>query len=234
MVRWRFRTPWWAPPLVAALSALMIWLGCWQLGRGHDKQALLDRYASAAAQPPQVLATQQEAAPDAIVRVSVRGHFDAAHQLLLDNQGHDGNPGYRVWSLLQQDDGAQVLVDRGWVPRNQDREALAPPAGDIEVIGYWRALPRPGLQLAADNCAEAGWPRVVQYPTLDELRCLYSVALAPGLLLMDASQDGGYVRTWQTAPELQPAKHYGYAAQWFAFTATLIAIFLKLGFRRLP
>ena len=70
-----------------------------------------------------------------------------------------------------------------------------------------------------------------QYPKVDDLHCLYGDFVAQGLMLMDADAADGFVRAWQTAPELQPAKHYGYAAQWFAFTLTLIGIFIKLSFR---
>src|SRR3546814_6637006 len=84
--------------------------------------------------------------------------------------------------------------------------------------------PVPGLRLKTDNCATLPWPRTVQFPTLDDLRCLYGEYIAPGLLLMDPGEPNGFVRDWQTAPELNPVKHYGYAGQWFAFTLTLLVI----------
>lgn len=233
---WSFRTRWWMLLLTLALSALMSGLGVWQLQRGHDKQALLDRYARAAGQAPQPLAAQGPAAADTLSRVQVRGHYEPERQLLLDNQGLDGRPGYHVWSALRADDGALIVVDRGWISREQGLSRSGLGLGDAprEVLGYWHVLPRPGLRLKVDNCAEAGWPRVVQYPTLDDLQCLYGEAVAPGLVLLDADAADGFARNWAGAPELNPAKHYGYAAQWFAFTATLIAIFLKLSLRRRP
>lgn len=233
---WSFRPRWWIVLLTAALSALMSSLGVWQLNRGHAKEALLARYAAAAQQAPRPLAAQGPASVDTIGRVQVSGHYETAQQLLLDNQGLDGRPGFHVWSALRDDSGRLVIVDRGWIPRSQGiaREGLG--IGDTPrvLVGYWHALPRPGLRLQVDNCAAAPWPRVVQYPTLDDLQCLYGEPVAPGLLLLDAAQADGFARNWAGAPELNPAKHYGYAAQWFAFTATLIAIFLKLNLRRRP
>ncbi|WP_028081709.1 SURF1 family protein [Solimonas soli] len=233
MTRKKFRPTWWALLLVPTLSALMIALGVWQLRRGFDKQALLDRYAQAAEQAPRHIDAQTVAAHGAIERAVVRGHYDAGRQLLLDNQGYEGQPGYHVWTPFVQTDSSTVLVDRGWIARPQAQTAPALAVGDEtrELYGYWRSLPEPGLRLQADNCAVRPWPRVVQYPTAADLQCLYGPSVAAGLLLLDAGAADGYVREWKTAPELQPAKHYGYAAQWFAFTLTLIAIFVKLSFR---
>ena len=233
MARKKFRPAWWAVILVVALSALMIALGIWQLRRGFDKQALLDRYAHAAQQEAQHVDSGKVAYPGKIERAFVKGHFDSSRQLLLDNQSHDGRPGYHVWTPFVQDDGSTVVVDRGWILQAsaQTPQAVAVDAGEREVHGFWRSLPEPGLRLEADNCATRPWPRIVQYPTLADLHCLYGEFVAGGVLLMDAEAPDGFVRDWQAAPELQPAKHYGYAAPWFAFTLTLIALFIKFSFR---
>ena len=50
--------------------------------------------------------------------------------MLLRNRVRDGEGGYDVLTPLVLDDGTAVVVDRGWVPRNDvDRNAdsLAPP-----------------------------------------------------------------------------------------------------------
>ena len=231
MARKKFRPTWWAVVAVVALSALMISLGVWQLRRGFDKQALLDHYAQAAQQTPQHIDSGKVAYPGQIERAFVKGHFDTSRQLLLDNQSHDGQPGYHVWTPFVQDDGSTVVIDRGWTAQPVVADALAVGDGAREISGYWRSLPEPGLRLEADNCAALPWPRTVQYPTVADLHCLYGEFVPAGLLLMDAELPDGFVRDWHAAPELQPAKHYGYAAQWFAFTLTLIAIFIKLSFR---
>lgn len=231
----RFAPPWWASLLVLGLSALMISLGVWQLQRGHAKQALQARYAQAQSAAPQELARAAAAMPGDIQRIRVQGRYDAEHQLLLDNQGHEGRPGYHIWTPLKRALGDTVLVDRGWIAREARAAALAAPLppDEIELQGYWRTLPVPGMRLAADNChAAAAWPRLVQYPSIADLRCLYGEGVAAGLLLLDAAAPAGFVRDWQTAPELDPAKHWGYAFQWFAFTLTLWVLYLRLNWRR--
>lgn len=236
MTRKKFRPRWWAVVIVVLLSALMIALGVWQLQRGFAKQALVDRYEQASAVAPVPLSAGHVAREGEIERAVARGHFDATRQLLLDNQSHDDTPGYHVWTPLVQDDGSTVIVDRGWVSHDTAHlpDALAVSDARVEVRGFWRMPPVPGLRLKTDNCAALPWPRTVQFPTLEDLRCLYGEFIAPGLLLMDPNEPNGYVRDWQTAPELSPIKHYGYAGQWFAFTLTLLVIFITLSFRVVP
>lgn len=228
-----FRPAWWAVLVVIALSALMIALGVWQLRRGWAKEALIERYQQASADSALPIGRDRVAKAGEIERGDAVGRFDGTRQLLFDNQSHDGRPGYHVWTPLLQNDGSIVMVDRGWIAHDAARAltGLDIDATPREVRGFWRALPQPGMRLKTDNCPAQPWPRTVAYPTLNDLRCLYGPAVAPGVLLMAAEAPQGYVRDWQTAPELDPAKHYGYAGQWFAFTLTLLVIFIKLSFR---
>jgi surfeit locus 1 family protein len=230
-----FRPRWWAVALVLALVAVMVSMGFWQLDRGEAKAELLQRYESAAAKPLREITAGAWAEPGEVERAQARGIFDADRQLLLDNQSHERKPGYRVWTPLQLEHGGTLLVDRGWVPAGGDRSRppdLPAPGGQVTVSGYWRTVPEPGLRLEVDNCAPGPWPRIVQYPTVDELRCLYGEFVPGGLLLMDADVPGGFVREWTTGAELSPSKHYAYAAQWFAFAAVLVVLFIIFSFRR--
>lgn len=230
-----FRPKWWAITLVAVLSGVMISLGLWQVERGQAKAELLERFESAGGRPAREVTAGAWAEPGVIELAHVRGTFDGSRQLLLDNQGRNRTPGYRVWTPLQLEFGGIVVVDRGWIPANGDRRVLPDlpvPEGTLSFSGFWRTTPEPGMRLQVDNCAGEGWPRIVQYPTVDELRCLYGEFVANGVLLMNAEAPGGFVREWTSGPELVPTKHYGYAAQWFAFTAVLIGLFIRFSFVR--
>jgi surfeit locus 1 family protein len=229
-----FRPRWWAVALVLVLGAVTVSMGIWQLGRGDAKAELLQRYENAATKPLREITAGAWAEPGEVERAQARGRFDASRQLLLDNQSHARKPGYRVWTPLQLEHGGIVVVDRGWVPTGGDRSrppVLPAPEGEVTVGGYWRTVPEPGLRMEVDNCAPGPWPRIVQYPTVDELRCLYGESVPGGVLLMDADVPGGFVREWSSGPELAPDKHYAYAAQWFAFTALLVILFIIFSFR---
>ena len=53
------------------------------------------------------------------------------------------------------------------------------------------------------------------------------------MVLLDASDPQGYVRNWR-APGLEPARHYSYAVQWWAFAVLAVVLFVVLNFRRRP
>jgi cytochrome oxidase assembly protein ShyY1 len=169
--------------------------------------------------------------------VRLRGTFDTTRQLLLDGQVSRGQPGLHVWSMLRLENSKKlVLVDRGWIPLGRDRNRLAhidTPEGALELVGTWQRLPRPGLRLAANDCNRSQWPRVVQYPAIDELRCLLGPELADGVLWLDAAEAHGYRREWLHGG-IPPERHYGYALQWFALAVAVAIVFLVLSFRRFP
>lgn len=235
---YQFRPPLWSIAGTVLVGSLFLTLGSWQLHRGQGKQALQDAFAESTS--AQVLKLDARApAPELLMtsRAEAVGRYDAQRQLLLDNQTRERVPGYRVWTPLQLADGGWLIVDRGWVAANPDRRVL--PAIDVsnverQVSGHWRPLPQPGLRLATSPCEAAGFPRVVSYPTQEDLACVLKAPVAAGVLLLDAAETDGYVREWTLPNPVPPARHYAYAAQWFAFAATLLFLFLKLNLRRTP
>jgi cytochrome oxidase assembly protein ShyY1 len=218
------------------MLALLCGLGTWQLHRGQAKAVLLKNFAAQAQAAPLNLDAAPVEPGAAPLRARAHGVYDSLHQLLLDNQTLRRQPGYQVLTPLRLQSGALLLVNRGWIAGvdGQTPPELPVTAGLQDATGLWRDLPRPGLRLQTDNCAERPWPRVVQYPDSADLRCLYGDNIRPGILLLDADAAGGYVREWTPAVEVPPSRHYGYAAQWFAFAATLLVIFVTLNLRRSP
>lgn len=225
MSRARFRAPpAWAWILTAAAVALFSALGGWQWRRGLAKEALLAQLAdrSQAAEPLSA-ASAPGAAPR---RASAFGVF-GARQLLQDGQSHRGQPGYHVWTPLRLRDGTRLIVDRGWIPqRGAGSVVPPPPEGEVALHGAWRALPEPGLRLAAANpCVpQPRFPVVVLYPTAADLECLLGTPVLEGLLLMDPALPGGFVREW-TDLGVPPQRHYGYAVQWLALAGAVLAVF---------
>jgi surfeit locus 1 family protein len=225
--------PGWAWLLTASAVALFGALGQWQLGKGLAKQhmaaAMTDRDAeleiiSAALGAPLGLQVR---------RAQATGTWLTGQQLLLDGQSNRHRPGYRVWTPLLLPDDTAVLVDRGWIAHDRAGFDAAAPVGRATVVGAWRALPEPGLRLEGTvNCpAEKAFPAVVLYPTGDDVECLLSRPVIAGLLLLDADAPGGFVREW-TDFGLPPARHYGYAAQWFALALAAVVIFIAVNRRR--
>lgn len=233
-----FRPPLWSIPPTLLFGALFVTLGLWQVGRAQQKQELQAAFETAGGSDrvtlnletpaPELLATSEAVA---------RGVYDPQRQLLLDNQTRDRVPGYRVWTPLKLEGQGWLIVDRGWVAADPDRSRLPPlDVGDAirEVRGYWRPLPEPGLRLDADPCAATGFPRVLSYPTREQLECVMGAPVVGGVLLLDPAEPDGFVREWSLPNPVPPARHYAYAAQWFAFAATLLFLFVKFSLKRLP
>ena len=234
MRRWRFHPPLWAVLAMMPALALLLSLGIWQLHRGQQKAELLTQYAEVALQPAVVLDPKVAASVQPL-RVRVSGRYEARHQLLLDNQSSRQRPGYQVWTPLRLEDGALVLVNRGWIPLADRAHPATPPApeGEVAVEGYWRALTQAGLRTDAGACSKAAsFPQIVNYPRSADVACLLGENVADGELLLAPEAPGGFVREWHFDNGFPPERHYGYAAQWFALAATLLFLFIKLNLKR--
>ena len=126
----------------------------------QEKRALLASFAARASLPPQTgPLSDARAAEQRFARLRVRGRYDSAHQVLLENIVHDGRPGYYVLTPLRTA-GAAVLVNHGWLPANPDRSAALPALRVAEttreVSGRIEPLPVPGLRLASPPPAAGG------------------------------------------------------------------------------
>jgi surfeit locus 1 family protein len=215
--------------LTLAAVALFATAGAWQLGRAAEKRALAADFADGG---PALEWRQLPADAPRYQRVTMRGHYDPERQFLLDNMSHESVAGLQVLTPLVLDDGSAVLVNRGWLPWGPTRSELPAVAVDGEkrtVVGRIDELPKPGIWLKAPPAT--GWPRLVQYPRMEELSQALGRELAPSQVLLDPAVPDGFVRAW-TVPGTPVDRHLGYAVQWFAFAAVAVAIWLVLSFRK--
>lgn len=234
------RRPAWLPLAAAAVCALLfVGLGTWQLQRADDKQALIAAIERGADAPAVALPQESGAlAERAWRRVRVQGRFLAGRQFLLDNRIHEGRAGFDVLTPLLRPDGRAVLVDRGWVPAGPRREPQAPIAldapGSVTVTGrLW--LPEAGLALGPALAPVAGdeprWPRLVTRVDYAAMGRALGRDLVPAVVRADG--EAPWVLTPRPpAPAFGPARHYGYAVQWFALALTVVAVTLILRLRR--
>lgn len=241
--RYRFAPPLWGWVILFVGVAALSGLGAWQIQRGESKQAMLAQRQAAGKSEPQdfvaARASADTAMPEYGLRYTLNGRLDAQRQVLFDNQVRNERIGYHVWTPLVLDDGTRVMVDRGWVPLGPQGRAEPPdpgaPAGRVTMVGVWRDLPRPGMRLGGDAaCRLDGWPRVLNYPDIEELRCQYEDDVVDGLLLLDEADARGFERDWQRQFEqMPPVRHFGYALQWFAMALAVFVIFVVLNLRRI-
>ncbi|GAB3312581.1 SURF1 family protein [Luteimonas notoginsengisoli] len=228
---------WWLLALLVAagLGAL----GAWQLDRMHRKQAMLDAVQ-------QVLA-QRTAQPLAIASDPGRkrdydwaagsGTFADAPAVLLDNQQRDDRPGVRIYRVFQPSapGAAPLLVELGWLPLPGDRSLpdVPRPMGERRLAGLLAPPPSHGI-LAAVATPQPGGQVLATGLDADGLRDrLGQPQLAARILKLDPADPLGYARDLDVLPNtLPPERHLGYAVQWFALAAAVLAIALLLTFRK--
>ncbi|MEY8876175.1 MAG: SURF1 family protein [Leptothrix sp. (in: b-proteobacteria)] len=219
--------------LVAALllCALTARLGVWQLDRADQKrqfQAQIVQRHTLPALPATELARDAAALPAQVDRtVQLTGRWLAAGTVFLDNRQMNARPGFYVVTPLLLGPGDAIMVQRGWVPRDQvDRQRLPElPStdGDVHISG--RIAPPPSRLY---DFGDAGQGLIRQ--NLD----LAAHAKSLGLTLRPASvvqtdpvspADGPLLRDWPV-PAVDIQKHLGYAAQWFALSALCAGLYV--------
>jgi len=221
--------PWILTVVTAAVLAVLISLGMWQVQRLAWKQDLIARIDAAQAALPIPL-DQALARPDpefTRVVVTCRG-LDRARFVLLRTLV-DGEPGARLVSLCSdqepilvdrgfvaeaisarpaQDGGTMPVVVRGILRRGEPSNAFTPPPG--EGLVYVRDLGLLADALGAQT-SRRDLMIVAETSSNPEWAALRPVALPEGL----------------------SNNHLGYAITWFGLAAALIGVYLALLSRRL-
>lgn len=234
---WRFSAGLVPTLAVAALLPLLVGLGIWQLQRAEEKRELEEGF-EAGSRSVSVEGSQIEASMSGLPRfqqIELTGRFESDRQFLLDNMTDGGAAGYHVLTPFRVDGTeVRVIVDRGWIPKSFGT-ALLPDVkideSDRPISGRIMRLPRPGLELEAGRQSVPEWPRIVQFPVMDQLEAALELPLAERALLLDPAAEDGYLRNWEPV-EFGPERHLGYAVQWFALAATVLIIYIVLNLKR--
>lgn len=219
--------------MLIAVSATLA-LGRWQLSRAAQKTALQTAIEQRRALPPLSGTGWLDADPAAVLhrQVLLRGRFEPAHTVFLDNRQMHGRVGFFVLTpFLIEHSNAAVIVQRGWVPRNfLDRAALpeiVTPDGIISIEG--RIAPAPAKLFEFDG-VEKG--RIRQNLDLAAFRAETGLNLLPvSVLQTQAASDDRLLRDWPM-PAFGIETHYGYAFQWFGLAALIAFLYVWYQFIR--
>jgi surfeit locus 1 family protein len=216
--------------LLVIIGALMLSrLGIWQLDRLAQRRAFNSSLNTRMAQPALTLAGAS-IDPDALEyrRVVVRGVYDPTQEIVLRNRELDGTPGVHILTPLRlSGSDTAVLVDRGWLPRDQAepaaRKAFAAPPGEVLVTGIARR--------SQENVGGPQDPPLgPQRPRLDawfrvNIASIQEQTGYPLLPIFIEQQpalgDPMLPRPVATA-DLGEGPHMGYAVQWFGFAIILV------------
>ena len=222
--------------------------GRWQLGRMHEKEAMLaaadKAFANIEAQP--LLLASDPGRVDGYDRALGSGRIANA-TVWLDSQMREGRSGVRMYCVLFPDEGVQpVLVDAGWWPLDGRRTlpVFGCPAGDAQTVRGLLTAP-PSLGIAhGEPMAEAGDTRWLaarlDLPAIAAALKL-STGLAPRVLRLDPQHQPGDAGVMLAPGErdlailantLTPERHLGYAVQWFGLAITVLVVALVLTLRK--
>ena len=230
------------PTTAAVLSiAAFTWLGLWQLDRANEKERRHGTFAARTADVPILLNQRLSAMPSELDpewwryrRVEVSGEAFGERQYLLDNRTRNAVAGYHVYlPMLVTGLDRVVLVNRGWVETGPSRErhpdVSLDPATLVAsgIVDY----PRHPLLLGDDGYADSTWPKVVQRIDLDKTARDLMRPMLPFVVLMDDALPHGFVREWTPYLGIAPARHRGYAFQWFSLAAAVAVVWVVVKVR---
>lgn len=203
-------------------------LGVWQVSRGEEKRALLEEEAGIAALPP--VPVGDWVRNEQPRRVSLVGSFDPEDFLLLDNRVLGGTVGFEVIQRFHdRPSDMDFYINRGFVsmgPTRQHLPFVPVPGGEVEITA---SVYRPSRDTGRLNDARDPGGRIIQVLSdlpRDDRVYPVTLRLAEGAL-------GALPRHWPMT-NMMPARHQGYALQWFtmAFAIGLAWLFFSFPVQR--
>ncbi|MFZ2315590.1 MAG: SURF1 family protein [Gammaproteobacteria bacterium] len=217
--------------LALCLFILLISLGSWQLSRASQKKILLQTFAARTAQAPLNIKDLDPKKDQRFYRLSVTGHFDNAHTILLDNKTFNRQVGYEVYTpFYPQHSNQPILVDRGFLPVANRRTQLPFIDDILGMVNITGLINKPPAYFALGKMLDAPtkrFPLRVEYININEVNQLVNQKFRPFVFNLASDSPYAYPLEWQIVI-MSPEKHLGYAVQWFALALTLLVLFAVL------
>ena len=220
---------------VLVCTALFVYLGAWQSGKGERlAQALAQRAERGQLGPHLVTDERLDAVEVQDAPLRVVGTYDPTHQIFLDNRQHDGQPGVHVITPLKiEGTDTFILINRGWVGWKLGRTVMpliATPTGRVDLTGLATVPSTKKFFLMPDRPDER--PQLWERLDMSRFASLLGHPLQPVVL----QQTGGdapdsLVRQW-APPQDRVAMHRGYAFQWYGMAVVLVILALVAAFRK--
>lgn len=217
--------------LAAALAAVCIGAGVWQIHRYHwkkDADHMLVGNAHRAAVPAaELLSTHTLLGKSGELReVTAQGRYDAAGQLVVRQRQVNDQPAMLILTPLRTDAGPVLLVVRGWIPASNTAAGTvtppAPPTGVVRVTArvYPSEPARSEAGLPTGQVERLNVPAIsarLGTATYGAYAALTAQTPAPKLSLLpppDLTNPAGGAYILQ---------HLAYVVQWFIFAAIALA-----------
>jgi surfeit locus 1 family protein len=228
-------SPGWLPTLLTLLLLpLLISLGVWQLHRAEEKKQLETEFSLP--RLPLGIKELLHLSKQHIryQRLKVSGYFDNNHHLFLDNQTHNHQVGFHVFTpFVITNNDTWLLIDRGFVAiKNRAELPQIPSVNGPRTVSGLIYLPSKKFILKKDQLTN-NWPLLIQSIDLPLIQSRLPKPLYPFYLLLQNGDDVKFIRDWQPV-NFPSYRHTGYAMQWFALSALLVILYLFLNFSKIP
>lgn len=196
-------------------------LAIWQVQRAQMKQELLRDMKQHGTQVMTLVPDTFNPASQ-YRRIQLQGQFDHQHVFFLDNRWYQQVPGYELLQIFRPIHGLPILVNRGFVSHQGNREVwpeVATISGIVTIHGRLNH-PKPGFQLADIDDTPTGWPKLIQSIDFDAISNKVKYPIAPYVVMIAEDSPYAYPSAWQPSI-LGAARHWGYAAQWGLLALTV-------------
>ena len=208
--------------LTAIFAGACVALSTWQFARRDEARQEIDRVLANYNSSPVPL---EQALPqlgsfdenDKWIPVEVTGTYLADEQLIVRSRPREQVAGVEVLTPLLTDEGTIFIVDRGWLPANENPENPyvfpAPPTGEVTVIARLKASEPsiPGRGMSNGQVA------TIELPLIEEVLNTPTYTGAYGLLATESPESSEQAPLPALKPSLDEGAHLSYALQWIMF-----------------
>jgi len=210
--------------VLLALS-ILLYLGTWQLQRLTWKEELISSIAASRVAEPVQLA---DAGQEEFLRVKFLGNIIDLPPVCIFGTNSDGEIGMFQLQPASRRHGEVVLVNMGWVGNDKVCEAYDGLLGEVNIIGVLRSAKTPTNITPPSDVKNRIWyiADLAGMNTVYDFETLHPYYLDAVLLDGDEAPRESLMRDGIVNNHLQ------YAITWFGLAASLLAVFIALGFKR--
>jgi surfeit locus 1 family protein len=223
------------PACVSIATLFLLGLGTWQMNRLAWKEALIEGREAGLAQPPTLLpdglADSDTARAFDFRKVRVSGVFRHDLEQFFGAEARNGVYGLHVLTPLVREQGAPVLINRGWIPVAEIDpigRSAAQFEGRVEISGIarYRAADRPNPFTPDNQPQNELW----YHYDLDAMRDALEMELAPIVVEADDTPNPGGLPIGGGTRITLTNNHLQYAVTWYGLAVCLIGVYIV--FRR--
>jgi surfeit locus 1 family protein len=215
---------------VLCAFAFLCSLGSWQLLRWQEKKQLLAAEEQAQQTKPlgmtDLMSLYKAPEHSQVKLLSPKAH---AAVFLLDNQIHQGRVGYDVINVLMLSNQKALLVNRGFIPRDADRNSLPEVdifPKDLRLSGILRSPSKPPFVNHPFEDQQLNFPKRIQYIDTKQLEELLGFTIHPQVLILTEASAAVFEPKPSLKAWLTPERHLGYSIQWFSLALCCLIIYI--------